>query len=393
MDNMGNDISYIGLCDSPKEWQELLRVWRNKPRIRAEMVFQEEISPEQHVLWLKKVSSSETDKIRIAVQDGVPFGIVRLMDIDRKNSSSDWGVYIGEELFLGRGLGKKMLIYLIKWAFGEENLRELHTKVNKTNTKAINIYEDVGFYVTGETETGDFYTMSLKNDSEKIWTVGHGGNGREMPLELKRRFAWVFASAHLPLCIDSGAVVEVSPDSADVYLKWRDIVFKLNSYSDIEILAEKMPYADFVIPKNFPLSGDWGFIAFDSKNDLGFSALLAASIENFKKVITFCDNSANFMLNEHSKIEILDQGLKDNIEELCSRFDGLPIFVEFSLTGEEDPILLTEKIKNSEYIRGVSIKNDLPPREKELAEKIVEIMKDSEFKGTALNRVFVGYRE
>ena len=63
MDNIGNDISYIDLCDSPEEWRELLREWRNKPRVR----------------------------------------------------------------------------------------NELHTKVNKKNVKALNIYKDAGFYTTGDT--------------------------------------------------------------------------------------------------------------------------------------------------------------------------------------------------------------------------------------------------
>ena len=395
MDNMGNDISYIDLCDSPEEWRELLRIWRNKPRIRSEMVFQEEISPEQHTLWLKKVLSSDgADKIRIAVSNGVPFGIVRLMDIDRNNCSSNWGLYIGEEQFLGRGFGKKILMYLIEWAFEEEELRELHTKVNKKNAKGIGIYENAGFQVTGETE--DFYTMSLENtnNESKIWTVGRGGNGREMPLELKRRFAWVFASGYLPKCIENGAVIEIKSDSEDVYLKWRDIVFKIDSQSDIGNLAEKIPYVDITVPKKLSENCDWGFIAFDTKDDMGFSALYAASMDSFKRIITFCDNTANFMLNEgRSKIEILDQEHKDNMENLRSNLDGLPVFAEFSLLGVENPLELAEKINNSGYIKGISVRNNLPAHEVELPEKIAEIIENSEFKGSIVNKVFVGYRE
>ena len=391
---MNNDISYIDICNSPPEWQGLLRVWRNKPHVRYEMIFQNEISREEHNLWLAKVlSPGSTDKIRIAVSNGVPFGMIRLKDINRDHCSSDWGFYIGEESFIGLGLGKKMLMDLIDWAFTEEKLQELHTKVNKSNIKAQNIYKKFGFKIVGE--TGDIYTMSLeRSDESTIWTVGHGGNGREMPLELKRRFAWVFASTHLPLCIDNGAIIEIKPDSADVHLKWRNIIFKLNSYSDIEILSKNIPYADVAVPKSLPMDCEWGFVAFDTRNDLGFSALLAVSFERFKKIITFCDNSANFMLNSnHSRIESLPQELKDNMEELCSRFDNLPIFVGFSLTGVDNPIELADKIKNCGCIKGISVKNDLQAREKELPEKIIEIMQDSGFKGSAMNRVYVGFRE
>jgi RimJ/RimL family protein N-acetyltransferase len=401
MDNMGNDIksqnndiSYIDICDSPPEWQELLRLWRNKPHVRSEMCIKEEISHTEHALWLKKVLASEsTDKIRIAVSNGVPFGMVRLKDIDRENFSSDWGFYIGEELFLGLGLGKKMLMYLIDWAFAEEILKELHTKVNKNNIKALSIYREAGFCVTGE--TGVFLTMSLISNGEtKIWMIGHGGNGREMPLEFKRRFAWVFASKFLPICIDNGAAIEIRSDSTTVHLNWRDIVFKLSSHSDIEILSEKMPYADVLIPKTVPKNCDWGFIAFDTKNDLGFSVLLAASMEVFKKTITFCDNSTNFTLSKnHTKIEILTQEHKDSMEELCRRFDNLSVFVEFSLTGVDNPLELTEKIVNNSHIKGMSVRNDLPASEKELPEKIIEMIQGSGFKGSAQNRIYIGYRE
>jgi hypothetical protein len=237
--------------------------------------------------------------------------------------------------------------------------------------------------------------MSINNNNDtEVWTVGQGGNGRAMPLELKRRFAWVFASASLPSCIDSGALVEIEPGSEDVYLKWRDILFKLNSQSDIEILAGKMPYANYTLPQNLPLNCDLGFITFDTKNDLGFSALYAASREEFKKIITFCDDSANFKLNkDHSKIEVLPPEFSGDMEELCSKFGDLPVFVEFSLTGVGDPIELTGKIRESQFIKGISVRNDLPVREQELPEKIIGIVQDAGFKGSVLNRIFVGYRD
>ena len=394
MNDQYNDVNYIDLCDVPIEWRELLRVWRNKPRVRAEMCFNEEISSEEHSLWLEKVlSSGSTDKIRIAVLNRVPFGMVRLMDINYKNCSSDWGLYIGDEQFLGLGLGKKMLAYLIKWAFVEERLKELHTKVRKKNIKANSIYTNAGFHVVGETE--DFYIMSLNSfDDIKIWTVGQGGNGRQMPLEYKRQFAWVFVSAHLPICIDSGALVEIEPELKDARLKWRDIVFKLNSHSDIEILAGKLPHADALIPKNFPLDSEWGYIAFDTKSDLGFSALRAASINEFKKVITFCDNSINFALNANRpKIEVLAQEHKDNFEEISSRLDNLMAFADYSLSGVDNPLELTEKIVNYPFIKGISVKNDLTVREQELPRKIIEMIQDYGFKGTTQSNAFVGFRE
>jgi len=237
--------------------------------------------------------------------------------------------------------------------------------------------------------------MSLNSNGDvKIWTVGHGGNGREMPLELKRRFAWIFVSAQLPLCIDSGALIEIDPQSANIHLKWRDIVFKINSHSDIEILAGKLPYADALIPKDFPANSEWGFIAFDTKNDLGFSALRAASIAEFKKVITFFDNTTNFMLNENRpKIEILSPELFDNFDELKRRLDNLLIFADYSLSGVDNPLEFTEKIVNCDFIKGISVKNDLPPREQELPRKIIGIIQDCGFKGAAQSSAFVGFRE
>lgn len=158
-------IRYVNLSDAPQEWQDIIRVWRNSPRVRREMLTQTDISPEAHARWLAKVTSPESnDRIRIAVsEEGIPFGILRLMGIDKTALDSDWGLYVGDENFLGRGLGKKMLDDLLEWAFVEEKLKELHTTVRKGNKKALAMYEAVGFRITGE--TGDFYEMSLRKSS------------------------------------------------------------------------------------------------------------------------------------------------------------------------------------------------------------------------------------
>lgn len=153
-------IEYIELRDAPQEWRDMIRVWRNSPRVRMEMLTQTEITPEAHARWLEKVTAPESnDRIRVAVSGGVPFGILRLMGIDKNTLSSDWGFYIGDDKYLGRGLGKRMLDDLLEWAFGEEGLKELHTTVRKENNKAVSMYEAAGFKITGE--NGGFYTVRL----------------------------------------------------------------------------------------------------------------------------------------------------------------------------------------------------------------------------------------
>lgn len=146
-------ITYRNLLDVSLELRERVRWWRNSEHVRNNMLASDLITEEQHRRWFSSLAARpERQIVRVAFEGDEPFGIITLKDIDRRSSKSDWGMYIGETGFLGRGLARFMLIDLLVWAFEEEMLQRLYTSVLSDNAKAVALYLEYGFHFEGRFE-------------------------------------------------------------------------------------------------------------------------------------------------------------------------------------------------------------------------------------------------
>ena len=76
--------------------------------------------------------------------DGVPVGAVGIKRIDYEMGVGEYFGYIGEECYMGHGVGKKMMAHAIRKA-QEKGLKKLVLKVLCTNKRAINLYVKTGF--------------------------------------------------------------------------------------------------------------------------------------------------------------------------------------------------------------------------------------------------------
>lgn len=157
MDNLEYDItsadtglSYKNILDASPELQERVCQWRNSDPVRLNMLSSEIISPERHAQWLAFLEGNPHRQIvRISFFKGMPFGIIALKDMDENSSRSDWGMYIGEKNYLGKGLSRPMLFDLLLWAFEERKIFRLFTSVIGDNVRALQLYQEAGFHKEG----------------------------------------------------------------------------------------------------------------------------------------------------------------------------------------------------------------------------------------------------
>ena len=157
-------LRYSNILEVGEAIQERVRVWRNSTRIRKYMISQNEIAVEEHRAWLSRLLKDGGSQIvRVAFCADVPIGIITLKDIDRKSERSDWGIYIGESGYEGRGFGREMLDDLLSWGFEEEGLNRLFTSVTADNAPAIGMYLRAGFHFEGR-----FEKHIIRSDGEKV---------------------------------------------------------------------------------------------------------------------------------------------------------------------------------------------------------------------------------
>lgn len=130
---------------------ELIRIWRNQENIRKYFNDNKYILKKQQQAWFKTYLNKKDD-IMFMIEETLNFkssiGTVALYNINKKSNSAEFGrLMIGHLPSAGKGFGKQASILTCKYAFEILNLSELYLSVLLHNTKAIQLYRDVGFSI------------------------------------------------------------------------------------------------------------------------------------------------------------------------------------------------------------------------------------------------------
>ena len=166
---------FKNLKDVSEETSLKLLRWRNSPSVASKMLNAKEITLEEHLSWVRRVVQDMTKNILVAFYDDIPVGMISFRDIDVENQHAEWGFYIGENKYRGRGLGSLMLREIIRIGFCEFKLRRLYTSVLSTNEKAIAMYVRYGFRIEGcwrehlfrDGKPVDVYWMGMLNTEKR----------------------------------------------------------------------------------------------------------------------------------------------------------------------------------------------------------------------------------
>lgn len=121
--------------------------WRNTESVRKNFIFRERFTEEMHNNWMRtKVASGEVVQyIIIDRDDGKPVGSVYFRDIDMKNRSAEYGIFIGEESARGKGLGSETARIFTRFGFETLGLHRISLRVIAGNSQAEKSYENAGF--------------------------------------------------------------------------------------------------------------------------------------------------------------------------------------------------------------------------------------------------------
>lgn len=145
------NIIYRLICE---EDTDLILSWRNSDLVRKFFIYQPIITKEQHLLYYRdKCETGEVYQfVMINKENNIPFGCVYLKDIDKINKKCEYGIFIGSEKCLNKGLGTEACRTMKEFAFNELNLHKVYLRVIDSNARAIKSYQKAGFHVEGTFE-------------------------------------------------------------------------------------------------------------------------------------------------------------------------------------------------------------------------------------------------
>ena len=168
------NIRFVDILEVDHDLIEQVRLWRNNENVSKFMFTNHKISEEEHNRWIKNLRVKNDSKAWIIFIDEKPIGLVSLSDIDYERKETEWGFYIADEDFRGKGLGKTVLKKLMKMVFDDMGFEKMNTMVLDNNPVALHLYKKLGFRVLGNhneknVRDGEEVEIKIMSISKTTW--------------------------------------------------------------------------------------------------------------------------------------------------------------------------------------------------------------------------------
>jgi len=167
-------IRFRNICFADDKLIEKIRQWRNSEKVSLYMLNNHYITKEEHQRWIEKLKKSEDVKVWVIHVNNFPIGTVYLENIDYENRNTNWGFYIGEISYRGKGVGSIVLYRLMEYVFDKMKFYKMYTSVLDNNQGALNLYKKFGFREEGKLRKhvlreGEYIDVFLVGILEKEW--------------------------------------------------------------------------------------------------------------------------------------------------------------------------------------------------------------------------------
>ena len=123
--------------------------WRNSDFVNKRFLYRAQFTPESHNNWMKNMVETKKVYQFIISCDAKDVGSIYLRDVDLVNKKAEYGVFIGEADYLGKGVGQTATKLILDFAFTQLKLHKVFLRVLSDNIGAIKSYEKSGFVQEG----------------------------------------------------------------------------------------------------------------------------------------------------------------------------------------------------------------------------------------------------
>lgn len=126
--------------------------WRNSNDVKKNLYTQNDITEEQHLKYFRDFIETKKVYQFIIVADGTDCGTTFFKNIDYINKSAEFGIFIGDPSFRGKGIGSIASLKTVEIGFRDLLLDSIFLTVFSDNKGAIKSYEKAGFKITNTNE-------------------------------------------------------------------------------------------------------------------------------------------------------------------------------------------------------------------------------------------------
>ena len=124
---------------------EMVRQWRNDPKIQQYMEYREEITPEMQEKWFAKINESDNQFYFIIEVDGKDVGLINIKDIDYDKKEGEPGIFIWDDDYLESDVSYRSMFSMMDFVFNTLNLNKMVIHVLNDNPRAIKYNKSYGY--------------------------------------------------------------------------------------------------------------------------------------------------------------------------------------------------------------------------------------------------------
>ena len=122
---------------------EMVRQWRNDPKIQQYMIFRDYITPEMQEKWFQKVNN-DNNLYFIIEYEKLDVGLINVKDIELDEGIGEGGIFIYDDRFLNKDISYRAHILLLDFFFEILGLNGITSEIFLSNERAIRFAQFLG---------------------------------------------------------------------------------------------------------------------------------------------------------------------------------------------------------------------------------------------------------
>ena len=153
---------------------ERVFTWINDREVTRFLTARYPVSHADEQRWLESGPANSIQGVRLAIETrgGVHIGSIGLHRLNAEDRNAHLGIMIGDKAYWSNGHGTDAITTLLRFAFGEMNLRKVSLHLFDFNDRALACYKKCGFqeearlrqHYFGEGRYWDVFAMGVLRD-------------------------------------------------------------------------------------------------------------------------------------------------------------------------------------------------------------------------------------
>lgn len=131
---------------------EMVRQWRNDPKIQQYMEFRDYITPEMQAAWFKRINN-DNNYYFIIVYEGKEVGLINIKDIDYDQKTGEPGIFIYDDEYLNSDVAIRASLCRDDFIWEVLKLEKLYIHIMRGNRRAIKYNSLKGYKLVANQET------------------------------------------------------------------------------------------------------------------------------------------------------------------------------------------------------------------------------------------------